>query len=175
MSSRLRLLIVSVVLFAAALACSTSPDLKQFNSVEGRFSVMFPGDPKTTTQTVPTAVGDITLTMYTASTSDGAYFVGYADYPADAVASSDPQNMLDGARDGALKNVNGTLISEEKITLDGNPGRSLQFKSSDGKNVAYGHIYLIDNRLYQILVVSAPGKLTQDQIDAFLNSFSLTQ
>lgn len=176
MSARYRVLIAALLmLLIATLACApATAEPKVFTSESGKFSIAFPGDPKEQTQSVPTAVGDVALTMYTVDNGDSAYLAGFADYPSDMVAASDPETMLDGGRDGAINNIDGTLLTEKHITISGNPGRELKVQSKDGKNVLYGRFYLVDARLYQIMVVTSPTGLDQATIDSFLDSFTLT-
>ncbi|MDI6790005.1 MAG: hypothetical protein QME44_04875 [Thermodesulfobacteriota bacterium] len=62
---------------------------------------------------------------------------------------------MDGSRNGAVSNVNGKLIMELKISLDGNPGREIVIdaKAGNGQDVTViACAYLVGNRMYQVLI-----------------------
>jgi hypothetical protein len=181
------------MLLGSVLACSTgsaeptqrilteapppteaAPAGETFTSEEGKFSVVFPGDPELSTQDV--AVQDTTSTMNIAmyATDQVAYMVAFNDYPEDMVAGNDPDTMLDGARDGAVSNVSGTLDSEERITINDFPGRYLVVSVEGGR--VYLRIYIVNNRLYQAMVVNPDsGGISMGEITDFLDSFTLTE
>jgi len=103
--------------------------------------------------------------------------VGYSDYPEEMVKESDPEKILDGSRDGAVRNANGKLVLENKISLDGNPGRELVIdaKGKGGQDATMkARVFLVKNRLYQVMVVAPKGQVSGAEIDDFLKSFKLT-
>ena len=83
----------------------------------------------------------------------------------------DPERVLDGARDGAVGNVNGVLRSEQRIALGGHPGRDLVV-DVPGQVVARQRIYLVGRRLYQLIVVTDQPP-SSPEIERSLNSFRL--
>ena len=65
------------------------------------------------------------------------------------------------------------LTSEEKVSLDGNPGRS--FSADAGANGRLkARIYLVKNRLYQVFVGGSQDKVSDADAQKFLDSFKLT-
>lgn len=160
---------------ATAAPAPTATSLKLFNSPEGKFSVWLPGDPKVDSQTVDAAGMKIKVTMYTISSGTGAYIAGFNDYPAEMMKGTDLQNLLDGARDGGLKNINATLVNETKIDKDGFPGRDITAKANaQGKDYNMRmRVYIVNNRLYQTMALYEPGKMSDADIAQFLNSFTL--
>ncbi|MEB3268221.1 MAG: hypothetical protein VKJ09_06760 [Leptolyngbya sp.] len=174
-TSRLRPFFFTLLLVAA---CNTAPKIETFTSDNGGFVVSTPIVLEEATQSVDTAVGPIDIYTYTAEDRNAAYVVAYSDYPAEIVAQNDPATMLNGSRDGAVGNVGGTLISEDEIELGGNPGRSLVIdaQTEDGQAATVNaRIYLVDNRLYQVLVVVPKGEEDKVDIQGFLDSFTLTE
>jgi hypothetical protein len=170
-------LAVAFLLTAAgglARAQVTDKDWKLHESRSCACSILMPGSPKESQQTYPTDAGDVVATLFILELEGGsvAYLLGYNDYKAELVASSDPQVMLDGARDGAVSNVSGKLISEKKITLDGNPGRELKIEAPQD-NVVFARVYMVKQRLYQALVVMPKSKLRDGEVKKFLGSFKL--
>ena len=102
---------------------------KEFTSKEGGFTVLMPGTPKEQTQKFATQVGDIEAKMFQLEAKPGqAYVMAYADYPEAVVKKSNPDKILDGARDGAAKKINGKVASEKKITLEKHPGREVEIE-----------------------------------------------
>jgi hypothetical protein len=148
---------------------------KEYKSAEGHYSVLFAGTPQQTTQRMDTKVGklDAKVTML-AIKDDVFYAVAFVDYPKDAVATAKPDDLLNGARDGAVTNVNGTLVSEEKITMGGYPGRELKI-SAPGDLSLSARIYLVKARLYQTIVVAHKAKENVGDTKKFLTSFKFTE
>ena len=103
--------LVSLLLLAAT-AAAADPELKQFTSRECHFSILMPGAPELSTSEVPTGAGTFTLHSFVVTgENDAAYMVGYCDYGS-ADTNKSPQTALEGARDGAVSNVGGTLITD---------------------------------------------------------------
>lgn len=172
--------ILSSALFVSAVmvtACQAEQATKTtFSSEEGRFTIAEPAPFQEMQQSVETPVGPVEIYTFTAETDQSAYVVAFSDYPPQMVAQSEPEMLLDSSRDGAVNNLGGTLVSEEKIELAGNPGRSLTISADTGTNesaIINSHIYLVDNRLYQILVVSPENQQSKTAPKTFLESFSL--
>lgn len=158
-------------------ACgSAQVTTESFVSEAGQFTIETPAPFEETQQSVETPVGPVEIRTFTAETEETAYVVAYSDYPPEMVNQTAPEELLDSSRDGAVNNLGGTLVSEEVIDLQGNPGRSLVI-NTEGQNQAAtinSRIYLVDNRLYQILVVTPQGGEAAAAADQFLNSFDLT-
>ena len=156
---------------------STSNESDAYHSEEGKFYVDFPAEPNISTQAVPTELGDINITMYLVDKGTTAYMVAHNDYPADFIknTNADPQSLLQGGKTGALNSYNGTLVSEKEIELDGNPG--LEFKatgSMQGQEIEIlARMYLVENRLYQIVIACNKGILTDEEMTDFVMSFGL--
>ncbi len=151
---------------------ATIPGWIVYESKEGRFVVELPSTPERSTVPVPTAVGNLDLESYMAQQGEDVFMVMTVDYPADIVAGADPQGMLDGARDGAVANVAGTLASEKQLTIDGHPARRLRITGrSQGIDVTLdATLCLAGNRLYQVIASSATG-LDPTTLDRFMASF----
>ncbi len=149
---------------------------KLFTSEAGGFSIATPGEMRETTQDVPTAAGNIKISLYQTTLGENAFVAGYSDFPAAVLKQTSTDKMLDGARDGAARNVNGTVVSDTKITLDGSPGREIVIhgKAPSGQEAtAKVRYYLVKNRLYQIMVVTPKGNGGAAGTDDFLQSFKL--
>ncbi|MDB9524500.1 hypothetical protein PN498_00745 [Oscillatoria sp. CS-180] len=158
-------------------ACNQDQAITEdFSSEAGQFSISTPAPLEETQQSVDTPVGPIEIYTFTAEQDDAAYVVAYSDYPPEIVEQTDPDQLLDSSRDGAINNLGGTLVSEEAIDLEGNPGRSLVISTDVNAGepaVIDSRIYLVENRLYQILVVMPEDDNDDAASTNFLESFSL--
>jgi hypothetical protein len=148
---------------------------KEHVSKEGRFAVAFPpGTPQTQTQPLKIpGVGDITLEIVGLERAgDKAQFVVmYNDYPP-AVMKGGSDALLDGAKLGVTMTLPAAKVNgESKITLDGNPGRELTI-SIPGRGALKARIFLVKNRLYQMLFTGPKPVDAKDQ-KAFFDSFRL--
>lgn len=161
------------------MACqSEQAGMESFSSEVGQFTISTPAPFEETHQSVETPVGPVDIYTFTAETEESAYVVAFSDYPAQIVEQSEPNQLLDSSRDGAVTNLGGTLVSESEIEIGGNPGRSLVITTDTGTNepaMINSRIYLVNNRLYQILVVSPQNQDLNATSEAFLKSFSLNQ
>ncbi|MGF1458645.1 MAG: hypothetical protein ACFBSG_06410 [Leptolyngbyaceae cyanobacterium] len=152
------------------------PTPETFSSETGQFSIATPEPFEETQQSVQTPVGPVEIHTFTAETGDSAYVVAYSDYPEEIVDQTDPQVLLNSSRDGAVGNLGGTLISESELELEGHPGRALVIRADaeQGETATISsHIYLVDNRLYQVLVVAPENSPEAGTSAAFLDSFDL--
>lgn len=152
---------------------TTKPASNEYKSVGGRFSILFPKDPKEEKQTTDTDVGSIDSYSFTVEDKSIVYMVTYNDYPADAMISADVDTVLDGARDGALNSTNSKLISETKIQIDGYSGREIKAQTSKDNMIIVSRIYLVKNRLYQILALATHENCDNSSYIKFFNSFKL--
>jgi hypothetical protein len=165
------LVLVSLFLFVLA-GCKPVP-WTEFKSKDGNFSVLLPGTPTESVQTLTAQSEQIDVQFYTLTTGNTAYMVSYSDYPASIFQTTPIKSILDGARDGAVKNSQGRLINETDIVLGTYPGRELNVESSDGTNVMRAHLFVVKERLYQVIVITAKGRASSPDLKKFLDSFQL--
>ncbi len=90
------------------------------------------------------------------------------------MAADDREMLLDAARDGAVGNIQGTLLGERSVSMGGHPGRELQVLSSDGRLALQMRIYLVKSRQYQVVTVTPKEARSTADRDRFLDSFRLT-
>jgi hypothetical protein len=139
---------------------------------EGRFTVAMPAEPMKKEKQVKTATEPLTVVMHIADgRNDSLFVVSYSDFREADLKKGDVEKRLDQARDGAIASARGKQRSEEKIKLKGHPGREIAIEK-DGEIVAKMRIYLVKNRLYQVMVLgNAPAK----DVGIFLVSFDLNE
>ncbi len=173
----MKLLMTSIFLFVFA-STITAQDWEKYKSDKLAFITEFPGTPEESVQKIQTAVGELDMNMVGYSSSkagDNVYYgVIRSDYPEEQFSDiSDEQikSILDGAVNGAVTNVNGTLESDENITLNGYPGRKILIKTT-GMDL-YMNAYLVDNVMYITQVIALEDSVNTKNLNKFLDAFDL--
>ncbi len=148
---------------------------KSFASEAGRYRVRFPQAPREVVQKVPSPAGPIEVHMAVLDKGDVAFFASYNDYEFDP-AAFDYDAALEGVVQGSMESSKATLQSKMDITLGKAPGKAYEasLKLPDGRPATCrARIYMVDKRLYQVLVVEALGKEDPKGTAAYLDSFAL--
>ncbi len=152
-----------------------------YTSTTGRFTVRAPKAMKESTQTISTLAGKIDMHMFMADDGTGAvlYMVGYADFPADLVKKTNPQDLLKASAEGAVGNIGGKVVSQVAGVQDGMQAREFRgdipaSSKLPAASVMRGRIYLVANRQYQVYVLATKDTEQNAQMDKFLNSFKFT-
>lgn len=141
----------------------------QFTAPEGDYTIVFPGEPEETSQTTPLPDGStLPITFYLYQTQELAFGTAAIAYPEGTAID------LEGARDGAIASVSGTLLESEPIELQGRQG--IQFVGDVGGQGTYiSRVFAEGLRLYQIVAVVGGVAAPDDpEIAAFLDSFQFT-
>ncbi|MDP9317284.1 MAG: hypothetical protein M3R24_41585 [Chloroflexota bacterium] len=148
------------------------------------FSVLMPGKPDLDKQYLETPFGRVPVSIYPIELPTVTYMTGLITYPKDFVRASDPSKMLAGAQAGAIKNIDGRLVHEEEITIDGYPGRAFTAEGTVKEpsktqlpvgSLVHGRLFVVENNLYQLIVFGAKENLPKSDIDKFFSSFKLTE
>lgn len=152
---------------------------KEFSSAEGRFSILFPGTPKSLTTTENSKLGPVDMRMFYLETSAANYMVAFADIPVNPTSPDEVKILLDGGRNRLLANKQRRLISESEITIGDHLGRELIVEDVDG--ITKARYYLVKQRLYQVFIVMPDDRNASPEIikmheatkSRFLDSFKL--
>ena len=173
----MKLFITSIFLFICA-STITAQDWEKYKSEELAFIAEFPGTPQKTVQQVQTAVGelDMHMVMYTpTSTDDNAvYSIIRSDYPEAQFENADEEyneDVLNGAVKGAVSNVQGTLVYENKLKFNGYPSRDVKIQMTGG--FIYIKAYLVENSMFITQVICTEDKEDNESIKRFQDSFDI--
>jgi hypothetical protein len=158
-----------VVLCLAVAIGAQAQEWKPYSYPSDGFRASFPSQPQQSKQNVDTKAGTFEMRMYIVETSVVALLAGVCDYGQKA-EGSDPDVVLEGAKQGALSNTNSHLLREKKITLAGYHG--LEFESENDTTHFTARIFMVRTTLYQIVVVYSI-KNTYTDTARFLDSFAL--
>ena len=156
-----------------AIAGCKKAEFQEFVSADGHFKVLMPGKPKEQVQ----ATGVASMKTYMIEEKNGAYMAAFSDMP---IPANEPeatlQQRLDGSRDGCLRNTNAKLKKETKISLNGKyPGRDIEAELPDSKGLLHARIWLVKQRLYQVMVVGTQSWANSADAAKFLDSLTLTE
>jgi len=173
-----------VLLCAAAANCAQSPgsqpaasrpapgqaaDWKNYSFPADGFSASFPTEPVTEKRSVATDAGTFELRTYLAANDTFALYIGVCDY-GDAAKGGDSDAILEGAKNGAVSNINAHLIESGKVTLGIYPG--VTFEAAGEGTHLFGRIYLVGSILYQTFVALQSDRPFPDTT-RFLDSFQV--
>jgi len=144
------------------------------------YKVEFPDKPTERPQRIKSAIGELKLNMFIYDASKAPqddnlmYMVNYTEYP-DSVVNADKIENLDvffrGAIDGAVKNVNGKLLSEKIIELGKHEGREVKVDFQDGVAVIRMRMFLVQNKMYMLQTITETSKDFNKSITRFMDSF----
>lgn len=151
------------------------PQWKPFTAPDGRFTVLMPGEPERNSETQKTYMGEINLEMFVAQPPKQAvaYMVVYNDFPYSYGQMTNPQTILDNARDIALKTTKSKLISQRNIlSSNGHPGKEITYINTSGK-ITRSRMYVAEGRLYQVMAITSKKQQQSlaRTITGYLNSF----
>jgi hypothetical protein len=107
---------------------------------------------------------------------DQVFILSVSSRSATDLVNASFEELYDAQRDFILRSVNGKLVRERDISLDGHPGKEFQGQYSKGGSLV-GRIYLVKgppgDRVYILLVGGAGVKPDAGNAARFLDSFQL--
>lgn len=171
---RLSLVLLSLAVGAALACADDQPEWKEFASKDGRFKVLMPGTPKQNKVETESDFGKGVLYMNVTLAGKSMYGANYCDFPAE-IKKAPIKQVFDSSRDGAVANMEGKLASEKDIKLGEHPGREIQIDVAEGKRLFRVRVYLVEQRLYQVVIFGSPEAATSKEADKFLDSFKLAE
>jgi hypothetical protein len=166
---------IAVLIIAVEVSCASADDQadwKEFASKDGRFKVLMRGTPKQNNLDTESDFGKGVLHMNVVQAGRTMYAANYCDFPAE-IKKAPLKQVYDSSRDGAVANLDGKLASEKDVKLGEHPGREIKIDVAGGKQLFRARVYLIDQRLYQVVVFGTKDTATSKEADKFLDSFKL--
>lgn len=168
----LSLLTILITITVAFTSFNKVEEWVTFNSKEGKFSVLLPSDPKTTTEKETEGPGaPYSVNMFISQSDKEIYLVGYVDYAPDF--EFEEMAELNANRDNFVKAVGGEIIETKNVKLDSNNGIFFTAKTSANGYLWTSYVYLVGKRPYQLVLGSPEGKPSPHETK-FFSSFKLT-
>ena len=158
------------------LAACTRGEWEKLEVSEGGFSVLMRPQPTYAKMPVDTPAGRAVAHLYSSDRPDAYFAVGYSDYPLAAVVGTPPDELFAGIRDTWVRRVAGRLLISSPLRLQRKyPG--LEFTAEGRVNNAetflHARVYLVDQRLYQVVAMARKGEVSQGVMNRFLDSFRI--
>lgn len=169
--------------FVAALLAALAPlalaaqDKKPepFVSKDGKFSVALPDKPAE--KKSKAAVGDksVDLYVFTVAQKDRAFVVTYSDYPKDKIG--DAEKFVADRVAANVANLKGKVAANEKIALGKgkHPGREVRVEMADKKQLYRARVFLVGERVYQIVVLGPDEFVKGKDVDDYFASFKVDE
>ena len=149
----LALISVAGLVLTFALAQET---WKEYVYEADGFAISMPQEPVLSKSSVDTKAGPVEMHNYMVELGqDAALLVSMADYGS-SMQNADPKAVLQGGKEGAMRNTNSHLISERPLTLQGYPGLGIETENDTMHFSA--RFYMVNTRLYQTVAVTSIGK-----------------
>ena len=171
------LLPLAAMLLAVVVRADETTKGEVFTSKEGKFTITFPKKPTKQTQKVKTSLGELEVHLYIVDQKDRGFITGTTDYPKGSIKDENREKMMDGARDGNVKSMKGKLLSEKKVTLGKkkHQGRELLIEMPAIKGVYRSRLFLVGDRLYQIVALWPEEFVKSKETTAYMDSFKLDE
>lgn len=152
-----------------------STDWQRFQSTEGRFEVLLPKQPERMQQMVDLPGESISLYAFASEDGSAEYLISYADYPQEFISRiGEPSEFLQAVKEGFLGGIEAQDVVTQSRRLQGYPGLMVEYVTPNGAP-GYAHFYLVNDRLYQVIVTSNPRNSERwpENAQRFLTSFDL--
>ena len=150
---RHKILATFILLITATFAYGIQADTEwvKFTSPKGVFTLLAPHELKLDTD------GQSTNETPTHNRFNGfEQGYGFVIEYFENVPATDADKYLDGTRDGIVQALNGTVVSESKLSLDGHPGRELTMSLSAQNGTAVmsrTRFYLVGKSMFSLSYV----------------------
>jgi len=175
--------------FALLAACSPRFDWRESRQPEAGYVVALPARPQTATREIafehPAGAVRAEMTMLSSGVGAALFAVGSVRLPPFALESPAAlDTTLAWFSDGLLRNV----LAKQSIPADIGPpaglgGRSVRAARAFSATGTAGsgrtaqlavRLYVVDDRLFQLVALGAEGEIAPQALDTFFDSFRLT-
>ena len=170
-------LFIALAFCVFAASCGKPSEWRSMDIAEGGFRMLMRGQPHVSNQQLDTPAGRMGAHLYSSDRPASYYAVGYSDYPLAFAVTENPDAIFKGVRDTWLRRIGGRSIGpDRKLTLAGKyPGVEFTAEGNAKGAAAYlqARLFLVDQRLYQVIAMGRKGEVPQGDVNRYLNSFRL--
>lgn len=168
-----RLLGFLILLLPAA--ASAQLGWSKLDTPEGRFSIVFPGDPgRNVLKANSTDYDSMVVHTFMDKDQGISFMVSYCDYHPDLLKTRSQEQLIDLMRDNGIQMTEGELIREDRIFLKGDAGKEVIIYIDPSMAWLRARYFMRANRLYQLVVITTSEEKT-DRVEVrnFFESFSM--
>lgn len=167
-----------IVLAASLLAACTraESEWKELVVHDAGFSILMRGQPHYVRQMLDTPAGKMEAHLYSSDRPDAYFAVGYSDYPLALVLGGSREQLFAGVRDTWVRRLEGRLTStDDRMKAGAYPGYafSAEGKAKGADAILDARLYLLDQRLYQVVAITRKQAVPQGLVNRYLASFKL--
>jgi hypothetical protein len=147
---------------------------QSYSAPDGSFSAQFPGKPEVADQQVELATGGTVVThqIAAAPAKTTSYNITYFEDP--RLANESAEEVLNSAREGSIAKVQGNLVSEQRLEVEGHPARDLEIHAR-GNSTLSVRMIAVRGRLFMLMVVDTGRERADSKNDRkFFDSFKLS-
>ncbi len=170
--------LTAAALLLAVAACSPKLDWREVHGADAPYTALLPAKPASFAREIDLHGIKMTMSMLAADVDGTTFAIGSARLPDNAQALA----ALEGMKEGMLKNIAGSIISEKKAEASASTTNgSRQTRSYDveargslqnGQPVLMAARFVAsDQWVYQAVIVGKEKVVTRDAIDTFLTAF----
>lgn len=147
------------------------PEWEERTYEPGAFAVQMAGRPNLRKLREPLSFGEVEFQYLMFERADVQYAIAYGDVPAAVQADS----AIAARRDAILQKVEGTILSEAAVEMDGHPARQTQIQAADESLLRLQSLQ-VGQRLYSLMAVGASYAFDDtSDIERFFSSFKLAK
>jgi hypothetical protein len=163
--------VLALALSWPAAAAHAAEMWRDYTSKEGRFSVLFPGEPQIKVE----AGGGAVVGSHEFLVQLGAivFDVSYDDYVPGTLAVQSKTYILEIARDRLIKGQPVRLLADKIVQTGSNVGREVVFQDGDGYTQIF-RLYVAGDRVYQTIAGGPAGTEHDPDVLRFQNSFQMS-
>jgi hypothetical protein len=172
----LTFLVIVVLVIGIGSGCDSFKKWEPFESKDGWFRVEFPGSPQVTKVPQATPAGTININQFMVERSSGAYGVGYFDIPeVGSNVNLESQEFIESMARGSFNGMGGSSFTKKVIDFEGYPGLEAEgrVRQGDVRGLARIRYYVVEKRVYILLVVGTNSFTNSGDTGKFFNSFQL--
>ena len=159
--------------------------VKKWKKVQGEeygFSALMPGKVTVSSKIITAESGDLKMDIFSYTpkpTNDNLiYMIVNMDYPKGNIHSDNKEkteSFFQNAIEGVVTKVKGEVLDQRDLQLNEYQGKELKINYNEGKYIIRLVIYLVENKLYMLQVISETKKADNVFSDKFMESFQLLE
>jgi Gram-negative bacterial TonB protein C-terminal len=172
MKTNLMVVILFVAtLFSAQLKAQSDSAWKEYNSEKGKFSILFPGEPKLGYRPVGTDSDTSITSVSNLIIDQKAWTVAYFDLPRPTGSEAELKQLFDQTRDRILKMYSRELNEEVNLKTAKFSAREFRAKPDNRDRVFICRLVLVGQRVYEVWTLTERKFISSSDIPKFFDSF----